>query len=753
MTLTAIPTEGYHFVAWDEEGVEVSTDAEYTFTAEANRSLIGVFDINIYTLEYTAGANGSLTGVTLQEVEHGGDGTPVEAIPDPGYSFTGWSDAVMVNPRTDTNVQDDISVTATFAINSYAITAEPNDPAFGEVDGAGTYDHGEEVTLTATPYTGAEFVEWTEGGVQVFTDASYSFTATEERNLVAHFAVKTYEITAAPNNPALGEVTGGGIYNHGDLVTVTATPATGYNFVEWTENGTTVSTDATYSFTAIGDRDLVAHFVLKTYTISATPANPDYGSVSGGGTYDHGATVNLIATPNAGYHFVFWEEGGDEVSTDPEYTFIAEASRSLVAVFEINTYTLEYIAGENGSLTGDILQEVEHGSDGTPVEAIPDPGYSFVGWSDAVMDNPRTDTNVDENISVTADFAIDTFEITATANNDTYGTVTGGGIYEHGATVTLSATPATGYEFVEWKEGGVQVSTDATYSFTATGDRDLVAHFAVKTYTITAEPNNPALGEVTGGGIYNHGDPATLTATPFTGAEFVEWTEGGAVVMDGGSPAGPVYSFSATKDRDLVAHFSAIDTGIPGILFLADQLVTVGDTLCFGATKTIYTAGDEGDFMVMEDTHVDLIAGENIVMLPGTHIHAGAYVNARIAPNGPFCETEENDLFADDRDKQDTDTAGFITNDQSYTAITGIQDFYKLYPNPTEGMLTLELFDVDEACNIQIQVFNLTGQLLIDSTLPALNSHNISISDYDPGMYIVRVVHCDRIGFTRIQKR
>ncbi len=67
--------------------------------------------------------------------------------------------------------------------------------------------------------------------------------------------------------PSVGSGTGGSVsvsgtppYAHGSTVTVTATPDRGYVFVNWTENGTVVSTDKEYSFTVNGDRELVAHF-------------------------------------------------------------------------------------------------------------------------------------------------------------------------------------------------------------------------------------------------------------------------------------------------------------------------------------------------------------------------------------------------------------------------------------------------------------------------------------------------------------
>jgi len=69
---------------------------------------------NTYTLTYTAGANGSISGMTPQEVAHGAGGTAVTAVPDPGYAFGAWSDGLTDNPRTDENVTSNLTVAASF---------------------------------------------------------------------------------------------------------------------------------------------------------------------------------------------------------------------------------------------------------------------------------------------------------------------------------------------------------------------------------------------------------------------------------------------------------------------------------------------------------------------------------------------------------------------------------------------------------------------------------------------------------------
>ncbi len=69
-----------------------------------------------YTLTYRAGMNGSIRGQTVQNVEEGEHGTPVEAVPDKGYRFLEWTDGSKDNPRRDMYVDRDLSVSAVFVV-------------------------------------------------------------------------------------------------------------------------------------------------------------------------------------------------------------------------------------------------------------------------------------------------------------------------------------------------------------------------------------------------------------------------------------------------------------------------------------------------------------------------------------------------------------------------------------------------------------------------------------------------------------
>ena len=144
---------------------------------------------------------------------------------------------------------------------SYFIDVSANPGNGGTVSGGGYFNYGESCTLTASPATGYNFVRWTKNGTQVSTNPNCSFTVTESANYVAHFSQNGYTIMASANPSAGGIVSGAGSFNYGALCTLTATANNGYTFTNWTENGNVVSTNANYSFTVTGNRNLVANFV------------------------------------------------------------------------------------------------------------------------------------------------------------------------------------------------------------------------------------------------------------------------------------------------------------------------------------------------------------------------------------------------------------------------------------------------------------------------------------------------------------
>lgn len=216
---------------------------------------------------------------------------------------------------------------------SIALSCNPE--VGGTVSGAGSYAAGTQCTVTATANPTYTFVNWTENGTQVASDAAYTFTVSVERNLVANFTKQTCVISAQVVPENSGSVEGAGGYNPEDVCTLTATAKTGYTFVNWTKSGNVVSTEAEYTFTVTESATYVAHFQTKSYTISVSSSPNNGGTVTGGGTMSYGQTCTVQATPAEGYIFANWTDDGDVVSTEANYTFTVTGNRSLVANFKL----------------------------------------------------------------------------------------------------------------------------------------------------------------------------------------------------------------------------------------------------------------------------------------------------------------------------------------------------------------------------------------------------------------------------------
>ena len=345
-TVTATANTGFTFTNWTENGDVVSTNANYTFTVNSNRNLVANFTENTYTITVSANPSngGSATGGGT--FTHGQSCT-VTATANTGYTFTNWTEngnVVSSNTSYTFTVEDSRNLVANFTAITYTITVSANPSNSGTTSGGGTYNHGQSCTVIATSADGYTFMNWTENGTVVSTDANYTFVVTSNRSLVANFEEQlpdTYNINVSPNPNIGGTVTGGGTYAGGQQCTVTATANTGYTFVNWTENGEVVTTNASYTFIVDGNRTLVANFTLNNYTISVTADPAEGGMVTGAGNYVHGTTCTLTATANENYEFINWTKDGVEVSTEVTFTFIVTASETYVAHFNFDDYVIE----------------------------------------------------------------------------------------------------------------------------------------------------------------------------------------------------------------------------------------------------------------------------------------------------------------------------------------------------------------------------------------------------------------------------
>ena len=142
---------------------------------------------------------------------------------------------------------------------SFTITASASPSAAGTTGGAGSYPSNSTCALVASANPGWGFQKWTQNGVQVSTSANYTFTVRSNRTLVANF-LPAFTVGTSASPVYGGSTSGDGTFNSNSVVRVTATPNTGFRFVNWTEFGMPLSASANYNFNLTADRTLVANF-------------------------------------------------------------------------------------------------------------------------------------------------------------------------------------------------------------------------------------------------------------------------------------------------------------------------------------------------------------------------------------------------------------------------------------------------------------------------------------------------------------
>ena len=407
---------------------------------------------------------------------------------------------------------------------TYSITLTCN-LEHGTVSGDGVYQAGETATLTATPKDGYKFVRWSDDN----TINPRTLTVTEDLTLTAEFAI--IEDDDVIDSGTCGEnlmwtLTYNGVLiisgtgdmedyyidepspwnnkknNIKKLIVMAGVTSIGDD--AFSECSSLTSVDIGNSVTSIGDW---AFYYCSSLTSIIIPNSVT--SIGEGAFFDC-TSLTSITIPNS-------------VTSIGDYAFCLCTSLTTIICKAIKVPTLGDYVFDNIPQTEATLY--------VPAESLED--YKAANqWK--YFGNILPIDNI-------------TYSITLTCNPE-HGTVSGGGVYQVGETATLTATPKDGYEFVRWSDG----NTANPRTLTVTADLTLTAEFAkinIPTYTVTLTCN-PEHGTVSGGGVYQVGETATLTATPKDGYEFVRWSDG--------NTANP-RTLTVTKNLTLTAEFAEID--------------------------------------------------------------------------------------------------------------------------------------------------------------------------------------------------
>ncbi|MFO7811490.1 MAG: DUF1566 domain-containing protein [Pelovirga sp.] len=277
-------------------------------------------------------------------------------------------------------------------------------------------EEGEDaLEVTAVAADGFEFVGWSDGVTAVVRREQ---AVAENLTVTATFEPLIYAVTYRVEGSGSIEGAMSQKVGHGDDATpVTAVPASNHHFVGWSDDVTGAQRN---DRALTGHLEVTARFAVDRYEINYIAGKN--GRISGSATQhvnhgEDGQPVTAVAVE--GHHFVRWSDG---ITTARRMEKSVKKNLSFTAEFEVNSYTVEYSAAVNGRLAGEASQQVAYGQSGSEVEAVADAGYHFVRWSDGVTSARRRDKDVRAELSVTAQFAVNTYSIGGTVRGLVEGT-------------------------------------------------------------------------------------------------------------------------------------------------------------------------------------------------------------------------------------------------------------------------------------------------------------------------------------------
>ena len=276
-------------------------------------------------------------------------------------------------------------------------------------------------------------------------------------------APKIYTVSATAEN---GTVEGAGQYEEGAQATLTATAAEGYEFVNWTVDGTELSTENPYTFTVAADVALVANFQE-----AAAVTTKEEKSACPKGTLVDGKVIHELES------CTIVQEQGTATSALAAKSPWAAPAGSLMTINPKEGVTIQQLVVNIGNTTyatwfnsATLTNATMTKSNNIFTITVTD------GTAPVVINFVKASQFKELTVTYTVAGATEPVRYTVTVKAEN-GTVEGAGEYEEGAEATLTATANEGYEFTCWTVGEDTVSTENPYKFNVTADVEVVANF------------------------------------------------------------------------------------------------------------------------------------------------------------------------------------------------------------------------------------------------------------------------------------
>ena len=252
-----------------------------------------------------------------------------------GRTVVGWRSGTKA--VTEITPLNDVKLEAILEYSNYTVTYDANDGELSNDTATATYQ-----SYLRLPYPqreGYTFLGWYDGEAKIGEGgANVRWTIIHDVTLVAKWEIKRVSITTVSALPAGGTVTGGGYYDYGTPLTLTATVNSGYTFLGWYDgngnNATLLSNDLVFETTTPADR---AYYYAR-YQKSRLSASANYGNVVLPDTTIVGksCTVSTEYSSLLGFTFDGWYLSGRKVCDTPEYTFEMTAGDINLAAKWVN---------------------------------------------------------------------------------------------------------------------------------------------------------------------------------------------------------------------------------------------------------------------------------------------------------------------------------------------------------------------------------------------------------------------------------
>jgi alpha-tubulin suppressor-like RCC1 family protein/sugar lactone lactonase YvrE len=435
-------------VAWGYNGYGEST------VPEGLNLGAGRISCDPTTVDYNSGSVCIITpgtGHHVADVKVGSTGTPLSSV-GPVTSYTIG------------NITADMSIAASFEMNTYTITAGAGSNGSIVPSGTLTVSHGGNGAFTITPEAGYHVADVLVDGASIGAVESYTFAnVTADHTISAAFAINTYTITAAAGAGGSVVCTPATVdYGLNSMCTITAN--TGFHITDVLVDGVSAGAIASHPFVNVtADHTISANFAINTYTITAT-AGTGGAVVCTPSTVDYGLNSTCTITANTGFHITDVLVDGEPAGAITSRTFTnVTADHTISASFAINTYTITATAGPGGAIA--CTPSIVNYGASSACTITPDTGYHIFEVlvdgvpAGAVGTHSFTDVTADHTISVS--FMINRYTIGVSKSGTGTGTITSAPagiscgadcseVYDFGTSVSLTATPSADSVFTGW---------------------------------------------------------------------------------------------------------------------------------------------------------------------------------------------------------------------------------------------------------------------------------------------------------------